>query len=86
LTKPCGCKTGWKITLLGSCFTSGAEYRYALVEGKAFEVVEELDKARHFSLLVAVDHKPLLSILGNRCINNIPNPCLRKLKKKSLRY
>lgn len=54
-------------------------------------VVDALDKARHFvlgcdDLIIAVDHKPLLKILGDRCPEDIPNPRLRNLKEKSLRY
>lgn len=90
-TKPFSCKTGWKITLVGSRFTSGAESRYAPVEGEALAVVDALDKACQFTLccsdlVVAMDHKPLLSILGDRCLDNVPNPRLRNLKEKSLRY
>ena len=90
-SKPFCCKTGWKITLVGSRFTSGAESRYAPVEGEALAVVDALDKARHFTLgccdlIVAVDHKLLLKTFGDRCLNDIPNPRLRNLKEKSLRY
>ena len=90
-TKPFCCKTGWKITLVGSRFTSGAESRYAPVEGEALAVVDALDKARHFTLgcsdlILAVDHKPLLKVFGDRCLDDIPNPRLRNLKEKSLRY
>ncbi|KAL8569022.1 hypothetical protein ACOMHN_048270 [Nucella lapillus] len=90
-TKPFCCKTGWKVTLVGSRFTTGAESRYAPVEGEALAVVDALDKARHFTLgcsnlTIAVDHKPLLKIFGDRCLNDIPNPRLRNLKEKSLRY
>ena len=89
--QPFCCKTGWKITLVGSRFTSGAESRYAPIEGEALAVVDALDKARHFTLgcsdlIVAVDHKPLLKTLGDRCLDDIPNPRLRNLKEKSLRY
>lgn len=89
--KPFCCKSGWRITLVGSRFTSGAESRYAPVEGEALAVVDALDKARHFTLgcsnlIVAVDHKPLLKVFGDRCLDNIPNPRLRNLKEKSLRY
>ena len=89
--KPFCCKTGWKVTLVGSRFTSGAESRYAPIEGEALAVVDALDKARHFTLgcthlTVAVDHKPLLKIFGDRCLDDIPNPRLRNLKEKSLRY
>ncbi|XP_012943385.2 uncharacterized protein LOC106013107 [Aplysia californica] len=89
--KPFCCKTGWKITLVGSRLTSGAESRYAPIEGEPLAVVDALDKARHFTLgcsdlIVAVDHKPLLETFGDRCLDDIPNPRLRNLKEKSLRY
>ena len=90
-SRPFCCKTGWRITLVGSRFTSGAESRYAPIEGEALAVVDALDKARHFTLgctdlIVAVDHKPLLKTFGDRCLDDIPNPRLRNLKEKSLRY
>ncbi|RUS74671.1 hypothetical protein EGW08_017577 [Elysia chlorotica] len=89
--KPFCCKTGWRITLVGSRFTSGAESRYAPIEGEALAVVDALDKARHFTLgcsdlIVAVDHKPLLKTFGDRCLDDLPNPRLRNLKEKALRY
>ena len=37
-------------------------------------------------LIVAVDHKPLLKILGDRSLDVITNTFLRNLKDKSLRY
>lgn len=90
-SRPFCCKTGWRITLVGSRFTSGAESRYAPIEGEALAVIDALDKARHFTLgctdlIVAVDHKPLLKTFGDRCLDDIPNPRLRNLKEKSLRY
>ena len=90
-SRPFCCKTGWKITLVGSRFTSGAESRYAPVEGEALAVVDALDKARHFvlgcpDLTIAVDHKPLLKIFNDRSLDNIPNPRLLNLKEKSLRF
>ncbi len=50
-----------------------------------------LDRTRHFvlgcsDLVVAVDHKPLLRLFGDRCLEDIPNPRLRNLKEKTLRY
>jgi len=41
-------------------------------------VADTLDKARHFvlgckNLTIAVDHKPLLKIVGNRSLDNISN-------------
>ena len=90
-SKPFCCKTGWKITFVGSRFTSGAESCYALIEGEALAVVDAVEKARYFvlgysDLIVAVDHKPLLKTFGDRSLDDIPNPRLRNLKEKSLRY
>ena len=37
-------------------------------------------------LIIAVDHKPLLKIFGDRSLEDIPNSRLRNLKEKTLRY
>ena len=37
-------------------------------------------------LIVAVDHKPLLKIFGDRSLEDIPNSRLRNLKEKTLRH
>ena len=76
---------------MGSRFTHPAESRYAPIKGEALAVVDALDKARHFvlgcsNLTIAVDHKPLLKIFGDRSLDHISNPRLRNLKEKSLRY
>ena len=76
---------------MGSRFTSATESRYASVEGEALAVAEALEKARYFvlgcnDLVIAVDHKPLLKIFGDRSLENIPNARLRNLKEKTLRY
>ena len=89
--KPFCCKLGWKVALVGSRFTTPAESRYQPVEGEALAAIDALDKARHFvlgcnDLILAVDHKPLVKILGDRSLDAIPNPRLRNLKEKSLRY
>ena len=89
--RPFCCKDGWKITLVGSRFTHAAESRYAPIEGEALAVADALDKARYFvlgceNLIVAVDHKPLLKLLADRALDDIPNPHLRNLKEKTLRY
>ena len=89
--KPFCCNSGWKTTLVGSRFTHAAESRYAPVEGEALAVADGLDKTRHFvlgcpDLTIAVDHKPLLKIFGDRSLNDIPNNRLRNLKEKTLRY
>ena len=88
---PFCCTDGWKITLVGSRFTSATESRYAPVEGEALAVADALEKAGYFvlgcnDLVIAVDHKPLLKIFGDRSLENIPNARLRNLKEKTLRY
>ena len=79
------------MTLVGSRFTHAAESRYAPIEGEALAVADALDKARYFvlgceDLIIAVDHKPLLKIFGDRSLEDIPNSRLRNLKEKTLRY
>ena len=89
-TTPFCCKVGWRITLVGSRFTSGAESRYAPEEGEAL-AIDAIDKARHFTLgctdlIVVVDPKPLVKLFGDSWLDAIPNPRLRNLKEKSLPY
>lgn len=88
---PFCCKSGWKITLVGSRFTSSAESRYAPVEGEALAVADALNKARHFvlgcsDLTIAVDHKPLLKVFGDRALEDITNSRLFRLKEKTLQF
>ena len=88
---PLCCRTGWKVALVGSRFTSGAESRYAPIEGEALAVVHALQSARHFvlgcsNLLIAVDHKPLLKVFGDRSLEDINNPRLLNLKEKTLQF
>ena len=50
-----------------------------------------LESTKHYTLgntklLVATDHKPLLKILGDRKLEDIPNPRLVNLKEKTLRW
>ena len=89
--KPLCCRDGWKIALVGSRFTSAAESRYAPIEGEALAVVYALEKARHFvlgcsDLIISVDHKPLIKVFGDRCLQDINNPRLLNLKEKTLQY
>ena len=44
-TEPFCCRTGWKVTHVGSRFTHVAESRYTPVEGEALTVTASLDKA-----------------------------------------
>ena len=82
---------GWKVTFVGSRFCSPAESRYAPIEGESLAVAWSLEKAKYFvlghpDLIVAVDHQPLLKLLGDRAMEDIPNPRLFNLKEKTLRY
>merc|ERR1712082_351871 len=85
------CDEGWKIVFAGSKKCTGAESRYAPIEGEAFVVAWSLEKARMFTLgcpdlLVTVDHQSLIPILGDRSLADIPNPRLYRLKEKCMRY
>ena len=89
--KPFCCPTGWHTTLVGSRFTQSNESHYAPIEGEALAVADGLKKSRFFvlgcsKLIVAVDHKPLLKIFGDRSLNDIENPRLLNLKEKTLQY
>ena len=89
--RPFCCKACWRLTMVGSRFTSPAESRYAPIEGEALAVVDALEKTKHVvlgcpNLTIAVDHKPLLKVLGDRSLDAIPNPRLRNLKEKTLRF
>ena len=85
------CTDGWCLVYAGSRFTTPTESRYAPVEGEALAVVYALEKCRIFvlgcpNLLIAVDHKPLVKILGDRAFEDIKNPRLFNLKEKTLMY
>ena len=64
------------------------------IEGEALAVADALDNARYIlycllgcsQLLIAVDRKPLLKVLGDRSLENISNSRLRNFKEKTLRY
>ena len=89
LRVPSYCKDSWRTVLTGKKFTTGAESRYVPVEGEALAVAWALGKSRHFTLgndklIVLVDHKPLLKILGDRELVDIKNPRILNLKQKKL--
>ena len=70
-----------------SRFTYADGSRYA-PEGDALVVAEALDKARFFvlecsDLIVAVDHRPLLEILGDRSLDVITNTRLRNTNENN---
>ena len=76
---------------MGSRFLQDAENRYAPVEGECLAVVYGLQKCKYFllgceDLIVATDHKPVLGIRNERCLADIENRRLRKLKEKTLSF
>ena len=88
---PLCCTEGWVLTYAGSRFTSPAESRYHPIEGEALGVAWGLHKTRHFTLgcknlVVAVDHKPLLKIFGDRELSEIQNPRILNFKEKTLKW
>ena len=85
------CDNGWRVTLAGSRFLRDAESRYAPIEGECLGVAWALEDTRWFTLgcddlLIATDHKPLLKILGDKCLDDITNPRLFRLKLQTMRW
>ena len=85
------CQDGWKITLAGSRFLSSAEMNYAPVEGEALAVAWSLEQTRFFTmgcddLVIVVDHKPLVKLLGDRRLDEISNPRLFRIKQRTLMW
>ena len=83
------CTDGWKVTLAGSRFLTGAEKRYAAIEGEALAIAWGLEQTKYFTqgckdLIVATDHKPLVKIFGDRTLDEIPNTRLFRLKQRTL--
>ena len=85
------CPTGWRVTLAGSRFLRDAEQRYAPIEGEALAVAWALEDTKFFTLgckdlVVATDHKPLVKILGDRCLGDIDNMRIFCLKQRTLKW
>ena len=75
----------------GSRFNSGAESRYHPIEGEAAAAVHGIDKTSMFtlghpSLMLALNHKPLIKIFGDAALESITNPRLFNFKQKTLKY
>jgi hypothetical protein len=86
------CQSGWQTVFCGSRFCSPAESRYHPIEGESLGAITGLDKCRFFilgldNLILCVDHKPLLAILGDKQnLAEIPNPRILNFKLKSMMY
>ena len=86
------CATGWQTVHVSSKFNSPAVAGYHPIEGEAYAAAWGLEKCKLFTLgnphlLLAVDHKPLLAILGQEQeMSEVMNPRLTNFKLKSMAY
>ena len=84
------CKEGWQTVYVGSRFCTGAEQRYAPIEGEAMAAAWATNKCKYFLLglpfLLAVDHKPLLPIFSTKALDVIANPRIRNQRVKLLSF
>ena len=83
------CPDGWKITLAGSRFLSPTEINYAPIEGEALAVAWGLEQTKFFTMgcnNLLVDHKPLTKIFGDRRLDEIDNPRLFRMKRRTLMW
>ena len=84
------CKNGWQTVYVGSRFCTGAEQRYAPIEGEAMAAAWAANKCKYFLLglpfLLAVDHKPLLPIFSTKALDMIANPRIRNQRVKLLTF
>ena len=65
--------------MAGGKFCNSAETLYCPTEGEATACMEGLKDIKYYThgcreLYVAMDHKPLVSFLGNRALDTIDNP------------
>ena len=85
------CKEGWQLIMAGSRFLRQNEKNWYPGEGEALAVVYALNKSKYFvlgckKLYVATDHKPLLGTFGDRDLEQVDNPRLRRLKEKTMMF
>ena len=72
------CETGWNVTLANSRFLRPSEKNYWPTEGEALAVAWALEDSKFFTLgckelHVTTDHRPLISLLGNKELVDINN-------------
>ena len=86
------CPQGWQTVFATSKFNSPAVARYHPIEGEAYAAAWALERCRLFTLghpklTLAVDHRPLLAILGpNHDLGDLLNPRLMNFKLKTMAY
>ena len=83
--------TEWQTFFVGSRFCTQAEQSYAPIEGEALAVSWAVNKCRYFLLCLpdfalALDYKPLISIIGYKSLDLIINPCIMNQRVKLLPF
>ena len=89
--RPGCCPDGWQTVFCASKFNNAAQSRQAPIEGEASSVAWAMEKCKFFLLglpefILCVDHLPLINILGNKELCDIPNPRLLRYKEKTLMF
>ncbi len=76
----------WKLLRCGSRRVSPAESRYSVTESELAAVVYAVKKLKLYlsgkEVQLIVDHKPLISILNKKVLDEIESPRILKLKEK----
>ena len=91
-TIPRCCSLGWQTVHVSSKFNTPAVANYHPVEGEAYAAAWALEKCKLFTLgnprlVLAVDHKPLIAILGqDQEMSEVMNPRLTNFKLKSMAF
>ena len=81
----------YKIVQCGSRFLTETDSRYAIVQLELLAVAWAMDKCKTCLMglpdfKLQVDHRPLLSILDKKTLDEIHNPRLQRLKEKVMRF
>ena len=85
------CQDGWQLVFCGSRSLTASEINYAPIEGELLAVTWCLKKAMLFlhgcpQFTLLTDHKPLVPILTDKALASIENPCLLRMKEKTLQF
>ena len=80
-------ENGCKLIQCGSRFLGDAETRYATIELELLGIVWAVKKCYMYlkgldQFTIEMDHRPLITILDKKCMNEIENPRILRLKEK----
>lgn len=81
----------WKLIQCGSRFLTETESRYAMIEIEMLGIIWSVTKCMIYlkgmkQFEIITDHKPLISILNDKTLDEIDNPRLQRLKAKLIGY